>query len=294
MNDSISVRQGVRTVPIVPHIARRHPDLAVRGLHVEYHAIEATAFPERELLQHNLFLYTGSVARAEIKSPEFSGLRWLRPGSLWVMPQGSRHGVRFESAVQGVALGFDQVQLDTLVLSAGGKHSVPIVQSLAACPPKIEHLMRALGHESHQPSGPGHVGLECIATAIILALSQHAGAMTILSETGPRLAPRQIRAIQSYIDERLSQPIALSDLAGAAGLSPFHFLRAFKGSLGVTPGQYLLDCRMERARLLLKNGNLSITEVGIRVGFDDLSHFSRAFRRAVGTAPLMFRKNCRE
>lgn len=46
--------------------------------------------------------------------------------------------------------------------------------------------------------------------------------------------------------------------------------------------------------MLLKNGNLSITEVGIHVGFDDLSHFSRAFRRVVGIAPLMFRKNCRE
>lgn len=84
---SITVRQGTQIMPIVPKVMRKHPGLAARGLHVEHHVVEPTEFPERELLQHNIFLYTGPAAQAEIKSPEFTGTQWMRPGSLWIMPR---------------------------------------------------------------------------------------------------------------------------------------------------------------------------------------------------------------
>jgi AraC family transcriptional regulator len=258
---------------------------------IEHHAVEPTEFPEREPQQHNFFMYTSPAVRAEIKSPEFSGMQWIRPGALWVMPQGCRHEVRFEGQVEGVALAFDPVRFDNLVESAGGRSSAHIVQSLAASPPKIEHLMRALDHESKLPSTHDHFGLECIATAIALALSQHARAIATPPKTGPRLAPRQIRAVLSYVEEHLKESISLAELAAAAGLSSFHFLRAFKQSLGVTPGQYVLDRRIERAKSLLRSSNLSIGEIGICVGFDHSSHFTRAFRRSVGTPPSMFRSS---
>jgi hypothetical protein len=62
-------------------------------------------FSERELLQHNIFLYTGSATQAEIKSPEFTGMRMIHPGSMWIMPQGSRHRVRFERPMEGIVAG---------------------------------------------------------------------------------------------------------------------------------------------------------------------------------------------
>ncbi len=135
-------------------------------------------------------MYTSPAVRAEIKSPEFSGVRWIRPGALWVMPQGCRHEVRFEGVVEGVALAFDPVRFDNLVESAGGKSSTPIIQSLAASPPKIEHLMRAPDHESKLPSTHDHFGLECIATAIALALSQHARAIAAPPKAGPEANSR--------------------------------------------------------------------------------------------------------
>lgn len=258
---------------------------------MEHHSVEPAEFPERELLQHNFFMYTGPTVRAEIKSPDFDGMQWIRPGVLWVMPQGCRHAVRFEGPTEGVALAFDPVRFDNLVESAGGKCASQIVQSLAASPPKIEHLMRALDHESKLPSTYDHFGLECIATAIALALSQHARAIATPPKAGARLTPRQIRAVQAYVEEHLEHPITLAESAAVAGLSSFHFLRAFKQSMGVTPGQYVLDRRMERARSLLMSSKLSIAEVGISVGFDYSSHFARAFRRAVGTTPSMFRNS---
>lgn len=293
VSDSISVRQGNQIIPIVPNVVRRHPSLAARGVYVEYHANEPAEYPEREPQQHNFYLHTGAAVRAEVKSPDFSGMQWVRPGALWVMPQGSRHAVRFEGCtqVEGVALAFDPAQLDNLVQSAGGKCSTTIVQSLAASPPKIEHLMRALQYESSDPGTQDQFALECIATAIALALSQHAGATQIPSKSGSRLAPKQIRAVQSYVETNIAKSVTLAELAAVASLSSFHFLRAFKQSMGVTPGQYVLDRRMERAQSLLKTSGLSVGEIGICVGFEHSSHFTRAFRRAVGISPSMFRSS---
>ncbi|SNT28174.1 AraC family transcriptional regulator [Granulicella rosea] len=291
MNDSISVRQGSKIIPIVPNVLLRHPGLAARGVHVERHAIDPMEFPEREPQQHNLYLHTGPAARAEVKSPDFSGIRWVRPGSLWVMPQGSRHGVRFEGPMQGIALAFDPARFDDMVQSAGGRHSTAIVQSLAASPPKVEHLMRALDHESSEPSTHDHFGLECIATAIALALCQHAAATPRPSKACGRLAPKQIRAVQAYVADHLKQSITLAELSAIAGLSAFHFLRAFKQSVGVTPGQYVLNRRMDHARFLLETSSLSIAEVGVHVGFAHASHFTRAFRKAAGVAPSNFRNS---
>ena len=291
MSDSISVRQGTRIIPIVPSILRQHPALAARGLHVEHHAIKPAAFPEREPQQHIIYLHTGPSVRAEIQSAEFSGVLWIRPGALWVMPQGSRHAVRFEGRVEGIALAYDPFRFDELIRSAGGNNAAHIVQSLAASPPRIEHLMQALAHESQQPSTPDLLGLECIATAIALALCQHARNPAASPRPGPRLAPRQIRSVQSFIDDHLDHSITLADLAATARLSPFHFLRAFKQTLGITPGRYVLGRRMERARSLLKSSNLSIAEVALSVGFAHSSHFTHAFRRVVGTAPSVFRNS---
>lgn len=244
-------------------------------------------------MQHNFYLHTGPAVRAEVKSPEFTGVQWVRAGALWVMPRGSRHSVRFEGnvKVEGIALAFDPARFDTLVQSAGGTCSTTVVQSLAASPPKIEHLMRALEYESDQPSSDDHFALECIATAIALALSQHAKATAIPSKAGSRLAPRQIRAVETYIEAHLHQPASLADLAATAGLSPFHFLRSFKQSQGMTPCQYLLDRRIERAKVLLRDNELSIGEIGLSVGFEHSSHFTRAFRRVVGVAPSAYRSN---
>jgi AraC family transcriptional regulator len=294
VTDSISVREGRRIIPIVPQVVRRHAGLAARGLHVEHHVVTPTEFPERELLQHNLFLYTGPTARAEIKSPEFAGMRWIHPGSLWIMPQGSRHGVRFESNMEGIALAFDGPMFDRMVQSADGRHTLPIMHSLGVCPPTIDHLMRALQHECLHPSTDDGLGLECIATAIALAISRHAGAIPPAEKAGPRLTPRQIRNVQAYVEMHVHEQISLADLAAAAGLSSFHFLRSFKGSMGSTPARYVMDRRMERARYLLRIGNMTVTEIGLGVGFEDLSHFSRAFRRSVGVAPSVFRSKAQQ
>jgi AraC family transcriptional regulator len=82
----------------------------------------------------------------------------------------------------------------------------------------------------------------------------------------------------------------LAKLAGLARLSPFHFARAFKQSFELPPHRYLTLRRIERAKELLRQPDLSVTRIGLNVGFSDTSSFSAAFRRETGVTPTDFRR----
>lgn len=94
------------------------------------------------------------------------------------------------------------------------------------------------------------------------------------------LAPWQQRIILDYIEERLDEPIPLPTLADLAGLSSYHFCRAFRRSLGMPPHRYHTCRRIERAKSLLADVKISVTEIGLSVGFNETSSFTAAFRKA--------------
>ena len=109
-----------------------------------------------------------------------------------------------------------------------------------------------------------------------------------LSRVG--LVDRRIRRSVELMHTQLDQDLTLKALAAASYLSPFHFARLFKKLTGATPHNYLAGIRAARAQLLLADPELSVTEVGARVGYLSASHFTKAFRLATGTTPREFRK----
>jgi AraC-like DNA-binding protein len=109
-----------------------------------------------------------------------------------------------------------------------------------------------------------------------------------LSRVG--LIDRRIRRSVELMHAQLDQELSLRDLAAASYLSPFHFARLFKKLTGVTPHSYLAAIRTNKAQILLAESELSITEIGMRVGYLSASHFTKAFRTATATTPREFRK----
>jgi AraC-like DNA-binding protein len=109
-----------------------------------------------------------------------------------------------------------------------------------------------------------------------------------LSRVG--LVDRRIRRSVELMHTQLDQDLTLKALAAASYLSPFHFARLFKKLTGASPHNYLAGIRAARAQLLLADTELSVTEIGARVGYLSGSHFTKAFRLATGTTPREFRK----
>ncbi|HEY4423112.1 MAG TPA: helix-turn-helix domain-containing protein [Pyrinomonadaceae bacterium] len=110
-----------------------------------------------------------------------------------------------------------------------------------------------------------------------------------LSRVG--LVDRRIRRSVELMHTQLDQDLTLKALAAASYLSPFHFARLFKKLTGSSPHNYLAGIRAAKAQLLLAETDLSVTEIGTRVGYLSGSHFTKAFRIATGATPREFRKN---
>ncbi len=97
-------------------------------------------------------------------------------------------------------------------------------------------------------------------------------------------------AAAQLVEARYAEPLGLAELAAAVGTSPFHFLRAFRTELGLTPHQYLVRTRLRHTLRLLATTELPVTEVALAVGYGDLSNFLRTFRAAVGRSPGAWRR----
>ena len=110
-----------------------------------------------------------------------------------------------------------------------------------------------------------------------------------LSRVG--LVDRRIRRSVELMHTQLDQELSLKELAAASYLSPFHFARLFKKLTGSSPHNYLAGIRATRAQLLLAETDLSVTQIGARVGYLSGSHFTKAFRIATGATPREFRKS---
>jgi AraC family transcriptional regulator len=101
----------------------------------------------------------------------------------------------------------------------------------------------------------------------------------------------QQKRVMEFIEEHLAEDVSLAVLAELADLSLFHFARAFTQSFGVPPHRYHMARRMDRARSLLQQPALSVTEIGIQIGFRETSSFTRAFRRFAGLTPTEYRRH---
>ena len=99
-----------------------------------------------------------------------------------------------------------------------------------------------------------------------------------------------LRRARDHADRCYAERVDVDSLAAVAGLSKYHFLRLFKATYGVTPGEYLSQRRIERAQDLLRATNLTVTEVCHAVGFTSLGSFSSRFRAVVGESPSDFQR----
>ena len=98
-----------------------------------------------------------------------------------------------------------------------------------------------------------------------------------------------VRRARDLIDREYARPLEVAQLARAALMSPAHFSRQFRAAYGETPYAYLMTRRIERAQLLLRRGDLTVTEVCLEVGCTSLGSFSARFTELVGETPTAYR-----
>lgn len=178
----------------------------------------------------------------------------------------------------------------TLAEAFGGR--IPDLKPMVAVNnPLISKLIDCL-RQGMEETGPTSLFyLDHIGAMLLLKLYETFGdAGQPLPVIGGLGSSRQRRVVE-YIEARLGEELNLSHLAAEVGLTRYHFIRAFRVSLGTSPFRYLNKRRIARAQQLLLDPHLSITEIGLTLGFSSHSHFTETFRKITGTTPSQFRKD---
>jgi AraC family transcriptional regulator len=157
--------------------------------------------------------------------------------------------------------------------------------------PRIQAAILAIDAELTSGGAGGRLLTESLGNVLAVHLIRHAmGDDRAAHQPRGGLPRHKLRAAIEYIEEHLDSELALDDLAAVVHLSPYHFARRFKISIGLPPHQYVIARRVERAKQLLRGGDdLSLAQIAARAGFWDQGHFTRHFKRLVGVTPKHFR-----
>ena len=157
---------------------------------------------------------------------------------------------------------------------------------------QIEAISMMLLSELQQENIGGRLYIESLANVLAVHLiRQYASVEPRLTVYEGGLPERQVLRVFEYINENLNQDIKLADLAQLLDISQFHFSHLFKQAIGISPYQYLIQQRIERAKQLLKQTERSIMEIALECGFNSHSHISKQFRQLTGITPTAYRAN---
>jgi AraC family transcriptional regulator len=100
----------------------------------------------------------------------------------------------------------------------------------------------------------------------------------------------KLRRCIEHIHANIDKPLSLDQLAVVAGMSKFHFAKSFRDAMGLAPHQYLVKLRVEKARALLSDDTISLSEIAWRVGYEDIGQFASQFRKVIGVSPTQYRR----
>lgn len=157
----------------------------------------------------------------------------------------------------------------------------------------ICHVAMSLLEELNEANVVGRLYADSLATGLAIQIVRRYSSLRDIQIGHGGMAPHKLRKALGLIDHHLADEeegrVALRNVAQHVGMSYFHFSRAFKHSMGMTPTNYIAERRIERAKKLLEETELPISEVALRAGFSSQSHFTTAFRRFAGATPKVFR-----
>ena len=159
---------------------------------------------------------------------------------------------------------------------------------------QLENIAWALKAEMESGYPCGRLYLDSLAVAAATRLLLfHSSVSREPKKLHGRLSERRLRQVLSYIEDNLSQDVSLTDIAAVAGLSVSHFKSLFRETLGLPVHQYLIRRRVERAKTLLREDKLPISQIAFETGFAHQSHLAHHMRRVLGVSPRTFREMSR-
>lgn len=246
---------------------------------------------------HYISLFTslvnvGKQARQISRFADLSFEGEARAGAMFVIPAAVPSFFSWVTVDHTITIAVEPDYLrETAEKSFGmNPHRVELLGHTNLYDANIERLAHLLNEELEMNEANNSLYADSLSTALAVHLLRTRCAFAPLErEYKGGLSKFQLRQIVDYINDNLSNNFKLFELAAVVQMSEYHFAKQFKRTTGLAPHQYVIRCRVERAKSLLRQTDLPISETALQLGFHDQSHFTNLFRRWVGVTPKAFR-----
>lgn len=219
------------------------------------------------------------------------GCHLIPPLTLAIVPPGEVHTgepVREEAWVYRAAYVAPGVLAAAASLDGCASPPAPDFPRLLIDDPELTAQFLCLHRQSEHASGPYvQTQLLCLLGTLI---RRHASATPREPRAGQEAVA--VRRVVEFLHAHLEQPVSLDDLANVASLSRYHLIRVFRQARGLTPYAYLIQIRVEQAKVMLRKG-CAAASVAQATGFADQSHLTRVFRSLTGITPGRFARAAR-
>lgn len=214
-----------------------------------------------------------------------------KPDSMCMMPVGQTLTANWNREFEYVAIDFSQNYLAKMALEMSLSPKIELRETVSKKDVLLQHLGLAFLAEAEKKESSSRLYSESIAHTLMFHLIKNYSTANLQEKNfAGGLSGSKMRRVTDFINDNLEQDLTLTEIAQVADLSHFHFARAFRKTMGVTPQQYITNRRIEKAKELLAKSNLPIVEVGFQTGFKNQSHFTTLFRKFTSLTPKIWRE----
>jgi AraC family transcriptional regulator len=246
------------------------------------------------MAHHVVMAYNGSMQRMERRSGRSVAIGTFRPGVVIIIPEGSSSRWDIPKPVDVVQLYLPHTMLERVAREADVAAPGDLLERTAHPDPITSRLLMSAADVLE-----GNAALDALfrqqVTDLLATrlLAAHTGSPTTFQPTMGGLSPKVLLRVIERLRSDSDEDVSLAALASDAGLSRFHFCRAFKESTGLSPHAWLRQHRLEQAMNMLRDTDASVVSVAEALGYASQTAFAAAFRKLTGETPSNWRRRAR-
>jgi AraC family transcriptional regulator len=287
----IRVRQGGTFVELAPGAPKLSSARSPwEGVLLESHEHGPHYVNTHQHLSHFVCLHLSTAIPVVWQSEGKKGSKMVESGSIFLVTRGTEDAISFVKPVKRILVNLESNLLRRALPENDTGGDVEFINQWGVSDPQVEYILRALAADLEAGNPAGRLFGESLLCALAVHLQSR---YAVISPNIPKprhgLPRARLSRVVEYIEAHIDQEIVLTELAALAGMSAHYFSELFKQSVHVSPHQYVLRRRIERARNLLGDPAITVFEAAVRSGFADQSHFTKIFRRVVGVTPTGYR-----